>query len=59
MPIHPNFPISPYEIINPEYRWLPDGQRTLENVDAKLIAPLVYKLRRKVKEWRDSSNTTC
>ena len=28
MALHPNFPESPHEIIDPSVRWLPDGRIT-------------------------------
>ncbi len=54
MALHPNFPESPHEIINPAVRWLPDNQ-TLGDTDyGKLLPPLVHKIREEVKAWRDS-----
>ena len=49
MPLHPDFPDSPYAILEPGARWLPDktGMRMEE------LPPLVQELRRQVKEWRD------
>ena len=37
MPIQKKFPSSPYEVLEPDLRWVPDGQRTLESDNAKLI----------------------
>lgn len=54
MPIQKEFPTSPHEVLEPDLRWVPDGQRTLDKNNANLIPPLVYQIRRKVKEWRDS-----
>ncbi|MCQ2963946.1 MAG: DEAD/DEAH box helicase family protein [archaeon] len=48
-----DFPISPYTILDPNKRWFPD-KKTLKK-DYLLIPPLVYKIRHKVKEWRDSN----
>lgn len=61
MPLPKNFPKSPYEILDPDQRWVPD-QKTLDE-NYKLIPPLVYKIRLEVKAWRDkgyegASNTT-
>ncbi len=54
MALHPNFPESPHEIIDPAVRWLPDNQ-TLGDTDyGKLLPPLVHKIRAEVKAWRDS-----
>ena len=55
MPLPQNFPKSPYEILDPEYRWVPDAQ-TLDSLGPeKLLPPLVHELRRVVKDWRDSN----
>ena len=54
MALHPNFPESPHEIIDPSVRWFPDNQ-TLRDTDyGKLLPPLVHKIREEVKAWRDS-----
>ena len=51
MALHPDFPTSPYALLDPTVRWLPgDGAASPE----KLLPPLVTQLRRKVKEFRDS-----
>lgn len=48
MALHPNFPDSPHEIIDPSVRWLPDNQ-TLRDTDCgKLLAPLVHKIREEI-----------
>lgn len=55
MALHPNFPKSPYEILNPEIRWFPgDEQLRLDKIQ-NLLPPLVPELRKKVKEWRDNN----
>jgi len=54
MALHPNFPKSPYAILNPEVRWFPAGEALRETTYEKLLPPLVAQLRKKVKEWRDS-----
>lgn len=52
MVLHSKFPQSPYEIINPEYRWLPSAKE-LENKNyGELLPPLVAKIREKVYKWR-------
>lgn len=44
MALHPNFPESPHEIIDPSVRWFPDS-RTLRDTDyGKLLPPLVHKV---------------
>jgi type III restriction enzyme len=54
MALHPNFPESPYEILNPTIRWFPADEALRESSAEKLMPPLVPTLRRKVMEWRDS-----
>ena len=38
MALHPDFPDSPYEIIDPSVRWLPDNQ-TLRDTDYGKLLP--------------------
>ena len=54
MALHPDFPESPYAILNPLIRWFPADEALRETSMDKLMPPLVSQLRRKVKEWRDS-----
>jgi type III restriction enzyme len=54
MALHPNFPESPYVILDPTMRWFPADEALRESSSEKLMPPLVPQLRRKVKEWRDS-----
>ena len=54
MAIHPSFPTSPYEILNPEYRWFPADETLRETSYEKLLPPLVSKIRKEVKTWRDN-----
>lgn len=54
MALHPNFPASPYEVLNPAVRWFPANETLRETGADKLMPPLVPELRKKVKEWRDS-----
>jgi len=54
MAIHPSFPGSPYEILNPDYRWFPADEALRESSYEKLLPPLVHKIRNEIKEWRDS-----
>lgn len=54
MSLHPNFPESPYTILDPAMRWFPADEALRESSSEKLMPPLVPQLRRKVKEWRDS-----
>ncbi len=53
MALHPNFPKSPYEILDPEIRWFPADESLRDSMD-KLMPPLVPRLREKVKEFRES-----
>ncbi len=55
MALHPNFPHSPYAILEPALRWFPADESLRETSMEKLMPPLVSQLRRKVKEWRDSA----
>lgn len=54
MALHPNFPASPYAIIDPAIRWFPADEALRETSMDKLMPPLVSQLRREVKEWRDN-----
>ncbi|MBP7654689.1 DEAD/DEAH box helicase family protein [Candidatus Dependentiae bacterium] len=53
MSIHPNFPVSPYEILNPDIRWFPADEALRESSYEKLLPPLVVTLRKQVSEWRN------
>ena len=53
MALHPKFPKSPYEILEPDYRWFPADEALREQGYEKLLPPLVASIRKKVKEWRD------
>jgi len=52
--LHPEFPTSPYAILDPAVRWFPADEALRETTMDKLMPPLVSQLRKKVKEWRDS-----
>lgn len=54
MALHPNFPISPYAVLEPEQRWFPADETKRDAAYEKLIPPLVAKIREEVKAWRDS-----
>ncbi|MFZ2226941.1 MAG: DEAD/DEAH box helicase family protein [Candidatus Nanopelagicaceae bacterium] len=54
MALHPEFPESPYVILDPSVRWFPADETLRETGSDKLMPPLVPNLRKKVKEWRDS-----
>lgn len=55
MSLHPNFPKSPYEILDPSIRWFPADESLREQTYEKLLPPLVAELRKRVKEWRDDN----
>jgi type III restriction enzyme len=55
MALHPDFPESPYEIVDPNLRWFPADEALRETSFEKLLPPLVPQLRKKVKEWRDNN----
>jgi len=54
MALHPDFPHSPYAVLNPEVRWFPADETLRESSMEKLMPPLVAQLRIKVKEFRNS-----
>ena len=54
MALHPDFPISPYEVLPPEQRWFPAAENLRETAYEKLLPPLVAKIREAVFEWRAS-----
>jgi type III restriction enzyme len=54
MALHPDFPTSPYAILDPAVRWFPADEALRESSFEKLMPPLVSQLRRKVQEWRDT-----
>ena len=54
MALHPDFPESPYSIIDPTMRWFPADETLRATSMDRLMPPLVSNVRRKVKEWRDS-----
>lgn len=54
MALHPDFPNSPHDILDPEVRWFPADETLRQTGMDKLIPPLVAEIRRKVKTFRDS-----
>jgi type III restriction enzyme len=54
MAIDPDFPTSPYEVLNPNKRWFPADEALREHGYEKLLPPLVANLRKEVKKWRDN-----
>ncbi|KAF0148408.1 MAG: DNA/RNA helicase superfamily II [Ignavibacteria bacterium] len=59
MALHPKFPKSAYEVLEPEYRWFPADETLREKGYEKLLPPFVATLRRKVKEWREQDYEGC
>ena len=55
MALHPDFPESPHEIIDPSVRWLPDQTLLFDLGYEMLLPPLVQKIREQVKTWRDNN----
>jgi type III restriction enzyme len=55
MALHPDFPCSPYDILDPDIRWFPADEALRESSYEKLLPPLVHELREKVAGWRDSN----
>ena len=53
MAIHPNFPLSPHEILTPDVRWFPADELLRETSYEKLLPPLVHELRKRVFDWRN------
>ncbi|OGP64462.1 MAG: type III restriction endonuclease subunit R [Deltaproteobacteria bacterium RBG_13_47_9] len=52
MALHPNFPESPYVILDAAIRWFPADEALRETSFEKLLPPLVPQLRKQVQEWR-------
>ena len=55
MALHPDFPESPHEIVDPSVRWLPDQSLLFDLDYGMLLPPLVQKIREQVKTWRDDN----
>jgi type III restriction enzyme len=52
--LHPDFPASPYAVLDPDTRWFPAAEELRATAYEKLIPPLVARIRREVKLWRDA-----
>lgn len=53
MALSPSFPTDPYDVLHPDIRWHPGD--VLPGVEAaKLIPPLVAKIRQEVFDWRSA-----
>ena len=53
MALHPKFPLSPYDVLEPEHRWFPAAEELRTSYD-KLLPPLVANIRLEIKAWRDA-----
>ena len=54
MALPPDFPTDPHVILDPDQRWFPgEDERGGKALD-RLLPPLVNRIRRGVKEWRDA-----
>lgn len=53
----PDFPKSPYAILDPSIRWVPavTGDDLFNTAHETLLPPMVHKVRLEVKVWRDSN----
>ncbi len=49
-----DFPKSPHAVLEPDTRWFPADEALRDAIYEKLMPPLMHKLRRKVKIWRES-----
>ncbi len=54
MALHPEFPLSPYETLDPDHRWFPAAEELRGTAYEKLLPPLVANIRKEVFEWRAS-----
>jgi type III restriction enzyme len=57
MSLHPQFPISPFDIPRTETRWFPGGEELRKTAYEKLLPPLVANIRREVSLWREANYT--
>ncbi len=48
-----DFPRDPFQILDPEIRWVPSAKELKEKAYDHLLPPLVHKIRIQVKQWRD------
>ncbi|MBN1151341.1 DEAD/DEAH box helicase family protein, partial [candidate division WOR-3 bacterium] len=54
MALHKNFPKSPHAVLEPDLRWFPADEALREQGYEKLLPPLVARLRKEVKVWREA-----
>ena len=55
MAVHPDFPKSPHDILDPGIRWFPADEALRDTTMDKLLPPLVPELRKQIKAWRGRS----
>jgi len=55
MALHKDFPISPYETLDPKIRWFPADEDLRQKGYEKLLPPLVAELRKKIQGWRNKN----
>ena len=53
MALHPAFPSSPYETLDPAHRWFPADEALRASSYERLLPPLVAQIRTEVKAWRE------
>jgi type III restriction enzyme len=53
MALHPRFPASPYETLDPALRWFPAAEELRASAYEKLLPPLVANIRGEISAWRD------
>lgn len=54
MALHPDFPNSPFQILDDSQRWFPADEALRDSAYEKLLPPLVAKIRHEVGLWRAS-----
>jgi len=52
MALHPDFPRDPHAIMDPDLRWFPADESLRSTRYDSLLPPLVFNLRREVRDWR-------
>lgn len=55
MALHPDFPKSPHDVLEPDVCWFHADEALRESSYEKLLLPLVHELRRKVKAWSENA----
>ena len=55
MALHKSFPRSPYDVLEPTFRWFPAAEELRATAYDKLLPPMVSKIREEVKTWRDAN----